>query len=156
LNIIVENLIIYQNHHIAKMINEKKIALNRVNGLIQKKREELLKKFPSVHTIDDGIIFRFFTKWDNCDDNNNIKYKRIICVDKPEEIVIFYYLPKGAYFELKERDYISCITCLNGCLEIVCNNIIRVLEPHTKMCLESNNFEGRALENTYVVTTNYR
>jgi len=135
------------------MINEKKIALNRVNGLIQKKREELLKKFPSVHTIDDGVIFRFFTKWDNCDDNNTIRYKRIPNLDKPDEIVVLFYLPKNAYFELKKREYIGCMTCIEGKLELVFSDTIRFLEGGTKICLDSDVFEGRALENTYLITT---
>jgi hypothetical protein len=136
------------------MTTEKKELLAKVNELINKRKKQLLEKLPSVHEVEDGIIIRFFAEWDNC--VNDIKYKRIINVDKPDEIVIFYYLPKGAYFELKERDYISCITCINGCLEIICNDNTRILEPQTKMCLESNHFEGRALENTYVVTTNYK
>ena len=136
------------------MTTERKELLAKVNELINKRKKQFLEKLPSVHEVEDGIIIRFFAEWDNCDSNESIKYKRIINVDIPEEIVIFYYLPKGAYFELKERDYISCITCLNGTLEIICNKKIRVLGPHTKMCLDSNLFEGRALENTYVVTCN--
>jgi hypothetical protein len=137
------------------MTTERKELLAKVNELIDKNKRRLLEKLPSVHEVEDGIIIRFFAEWDACGDDG-IKYKKIINVDKPEEIVIFYYLPKGAYFELIERDYISCVTCINGCLEIICNGKIRVLEPQTKMCLESNHFEGRALENTYVITTNYK
>ena len=138
------------------MTTERKELLAKVNDLIDKRKRQLLEKLPSVHEVEDGIIIRFFTEWDICDDNNNIKFRRISNVDRPEEVVIFYYLPKGAYFEMKERNYISCITCINGKLEIVCNGMTRVLEPQTKMCLESNRFEGRALENTYVITTNYK
>ena len=137
------------------MTTERKELLAKVNDLIDKRRKQLLDRLPSVHEVEDGIIIRFFAEWDFCDDNNNIKFRKINNVDKPEEIVIFYYLPKGVYFEMKERNYINCITCINGSLEIVCNGVTRVLGPQTKMCLESNCFEGRALENTYVITTNY-
>lgn len=138
------------------MTIEKKELLDKVNALIDKRKKQLLDMLPNVHDVEDGIIIRFFHEWDNCDDNNNIKYKRIKNVDKSEEIVIFYYLPKGTYFELKERNYISCMTCINGCVEIKYDNKIRVLETNTKICLETNNFEGRAIENSYVITTNYR
>ena len=135
------------------MTTERKELLAKVNELINRRRKQLLDKLPSVHEIDDGIIIRFFMNWDNCNENNYIKYKRIINVDNPDEILLFYYIPQGAYFEMRERNYIKCITCLNGSLEIITDKRIRLLEQHTKMCLESNTFEGRALENTYLVTS---
>jgi hypothetical protein len=137
------------------MTTERKELLAKVNELIEKRKKQLLDKLPSVHEVDDGIIIRFFSEWDNCDENTNIKYKRII-TDNPNEVVIFYYLPKGAYFELKERAYINCIVCLNGNIEITINNEIKVLNTNHKICLDSNLFEGRALDNTYLLTTNNR
>lgn len=136
------------------MTEEKREILSKVNALIQRRKEELLKKLPNVHKVEDAVIIRFFTEWDNCNDNEKIKYKRVKNLDKPEEIVLFYYLPKGAYFELKQRDYIYSIACLNGKLEIEYDDKIRILDTNTKICLESNIFEGRALENSYIVTTN--
>jgi hypothetical protein len=137
------------------MTTERKELLAKVNELINKRRKQLLDRLPSVHEVDDGIIIRFFAEWDDCNENNDIKYKRIIS-DNPNEVVIFYYLPKGAYFELKERAYINCIVCLNGSIEIVVNNDIKVLNSNHKICLNNNLFEGRALENTYLLTTNNR
>jgi hypothetical protein len=134
------------------MTTERKELLAKVNELINRRKKQLLEKLPDVHEVDDAIIIRFFAEWDDC--INNIKYKKILNVDKPEEITIFYYFPKGAYFELKKRDYIRCMICLNGKLEIITDTKIRVLDSNTKMCLESNLFEGRALENTYMITTN--
>ena len=136
------------------MTTERKELLNKVNELIDKRKKQLLDKLPNVHDVEDAIIIRFFTEWDNCNENTDIKYKRIANSSKPEEILLFYYLPKGAYFELKERNYINTVTCLNGCVEIICNKNIIVLEPNTKVSLESTMFEGRALENTYLITTN--
>jgi hypothetical protein len=135
------------------MTTERTELLAKVNKLIDKRKKQLLEQLPSVHEVEDGIIIRFFAEWDNCDDNNCIKYKRII-TDNPNEVVLFYYLPKGAYFELKERAYINCIVCLNGSIEILMNNEIKVLNANHKICLDTHLFEGRALENTYLVTTN--
>jgi len=132
---------------------EKKELLCKINALIHKRKEALLGKLPTIHKIEDGIVIRFFSEWDNCD-NTNIKYKKIPNEDKPDEIIIFFYLPKGAYFELEKRDYIGFMTCLNGKLELNFDNKIRILNPYTKICLNSDTFEGRALENTYVITTN--
>lgn len=142
--------------HIANhMTDEKREILNKVNELIEKRKEELLKQLPVVHEVDDSIIIRFFTEWDNCNDNVDIKYKRVV-TESPEEMVLFYYLPKGAYFSLMERAYINCITCLNGCVEIKTENKILVIDTNHKVCLDTNLFEGRALENTYLLTTNNR
>ena len=138
------------------MTTERKELLAKVNELINKRKNQLLDKLPDVHEVDDGIIIRFFTEWDNCGVNEDIKYKKIVNLDKPENIVIFFYVPKGAYFELKERDFINSIACLNGRLEVTYNQKVRVLETNTKICLDTNMFEGRALENTYVVTTNQK
>lgn len=137
------------------MTTERKELLAKVNELIDRRKKQLLDQLPSVHEVDDGIVIRFFAEWDNCDDNEVIKYKRI-ATDNPNEVVLFYYLPKGAYFELKERAYISCIVCLNGCLEIHVNNETKIVNANHKICLDTYFFEGRALENTYVVTTNNR
>jgi len=135
------------------MTEEKKIILNKIDELISKKKAELLKELPSVHEVSDGIIVRFFAEWDNCQDNNDIKFKNIQNLDKPNQIVKFMYLPKDAVFELMKREYICCITCLNGKLEIDTNGEIRTIEGFTKICVENDIFQGRALENTYIITT---
>jgi hypothetical protein len=135
------------------MVAEKKELLCKINALIHKRKEALLDKFPTIHKIEDGIIIRFFSEWDNCD-NTDIKYRKIPNEDRPDEIIIFFYLPKGTYFELEKRDYIGFMTCLNGKLELNFDNKIRILNSYTKICLNSDTFEGRALENTYVITTN--
>lgn len=136
------------------MVDEKKILLEKLRILINNRKEQLLKKLPVIHEIDDGVIIRFFTDWDNCQDNNKIRYKKVQNVDKPEEIIVFFYLPKGAHFELMKREYIGCMTCLNGALEIIVGGQKRILNAYNKMCLDDNIFEGKALENSYVVTTN--
>lgn len=136
------------------MTHEKRIILNKIDRLISKRKTELLKDLPSVHEIDDGIVIRFFTEWDNCDDNNDIRFKKINNLDNPDEIVYFMFLPKNAIFDLMKRDYIGCISCLSGKLEINIDNKIRMLENYSKICLESDVFQGKALENTYIITTN--
>ena len=134
------------------MTEEKQIVLNKIDTLLNKRKAELLKKLPSIHEIDDGIIIRFFTEWDEC--HNDIKFKRIIDDSKPEEVIMFYFLPKGAVIERKKRDYIKCIACLSGELEIVEETQTRYLTPYKKFCLDSDECHGIALEDTYVITSN--
>jgi hypothetical protein len=136
------------------MTDERKTILDRVNALIEKRKDELLKALPSIHEIDDGIIIRFFTNWDNCDSNELIRYKRIIDDNKPNDVVIFYFIPKGAIIERKKRDYIHCISCISGKVELNINNKIECLTGFKKICFDAEEFEGVALEDTYVLTSN--
>jgi len=145
---------IYLNHHIVKMTEERKKILDKINLQIDKLRNNLLDKFPAIHEIDDGIIIRFFTDWDCCDDNSKIRYKRIINEEKPEEKTIFMYLPKGAYFQHMKRDYVDSVICLSGEIELNINNEIVYIEKYTKKRLISNEFHGRVLENTYLIASN--
>ena len=74
------------------MTNEKRRLLDKINDSIRKKKEQLLNQLPIVHKIDDGIIIRFFTNWDNCDSNVEIKYKKIVNLDNSKEKLIFFYM----------------------------------------------------------------
>jgi hypothetical protein len=136
------------------MTEEKQAILNKVNALIDKRKDELLKKLPIVHEVSDAIIIRFFTKWDNCDSNEEIKYKLIKDKDNPDQIIIFYYIPKGAHIILKKRDYIRTITCLNGFLELDVNGKLIYVSELEKVTIDFDEWQGRALENTYAVTSN--
>lgn len=138
------------------MTEERKIVLDKIDALLSIKKSELLKELPDIHTVDDGIVIRFFTDWDNCDDDEDIKYKKIINLDDPDESVVFFYIPKNSFFDLKKRFYIGCITCLNGSMDIISNNITRYLKVGQKICIDSADVQGKALENTYIIITSNR
>lgn len=138
------------------MTEEKRIILEKIDALISKKRAKLISELPSIHEIEDGIIIRFFTEWDNCIDGTDIKYKKIPNHDNPDESVVFFYIPKGAFFDLKQRFYIGCLTCLSGRIDITVDNQIRLLEGYSKICVESSEVQGLALENTYLIATSNR
>lgn len=138
------------------MTEEKRIILDKIDKLICKKRAELINELPSIHEIEDGIIIRFFTEWDNCLDNTDIKYKKIPNHDNADESIVFFYIPKGAYFDLKQHFYIGCITCLSGRIDITVENNTRFLESYSKICVESAEVQGLALENTYLIATSNR
>jgi hypothetical protein len=134
------------------MSNERKLILEKVNMLINKRKVELLKRFPSIHEVDDGIIIRFFSEWDDC--VNNIKYHKIINENNSEDITIFYFLPKGAIIELKKREYVKTISCLSGKLEVNVNGTVIYLTGFKKLSLDVDEFQGIALEDSYALTTN--
>ena len=135
------------------MTEEKKILLDKIEYLINKRKSDLIKELPDVHEVSDGIIIRFFGGWDNCEGNDVIKYKSIKNLNNSDETVRFFYLPKNTVIDLKKRDYIKCITCLNGKVEININGEITILNDFNKICLDNNEFHGKALENTYLITT---
>jgi hypothetical protein len=83
-----------------------------------------------------------------------IRYKSIINKNNPNEFVIFYYIPKDTHIELKKREYIRTITCLNGILELDINGKLMYVTELEKVILDSDTWQGKALENTYVLTTN--
>jgi len=134
------------------MTDERRIILDRVNALIDKRKAELLRGLPSIHEIDDGIIIRFFTEWDGC--VNDIKYRKIIDENNPDDINIFYFLPKGAVIELKKRDYIHSIECLSGRFELNIDGESKLLTGFKKISFNTEEFQGIALEDTYVLTSN--
>ena len=136
------------------MTDEKRKILDRVYEQIDRRKKELLSLIPDIHEIEDGFIIRSFSVWKNCNDNDVIKYKRIPNINKPEEIVMLFYLPKGTIFEMKKRNYINFITCLSGSVEIDVNNKIIFLDSYSKVSLDHKEFCGRAIRNTYLITTN--
>ncbi len=137
------------------MNEQKQIVLKKIDELLSKRRAEMLMEFPSIHEIDDGIIVRFFTEWDNCADNDQIKFKKLES-ENPDESVVFWYLPKGSSFELKQRFFIGCMTCLNGEMEVDVNDKIIFLKGYQKKCVNSEDVKANVLENTYLLTTSNR
>lgn len=133
---------------------EKQKILDKINFLINKKESELLNTLPSVHDIGDGIVIRFFNNWGNCFDNEEIKYKQINDNDKPEDITVFHFIPKGTILKLEKRDYIQTIICVSGKLKLEVNNESIIIDAFNKTTLKSNEFKGVCLEDSYVITLN--
>jgi hypothetical protein len=138
------------------MTSERKLLLNRVNELIDKKKNELLKYLPNIHKIEDGIMIRTFYDWVECDENIDIKYKKILNINKPDDISYFYYLPKETELKIKGENYVSYVTCLTGKIKLEFDNKSVILEPYSKTYINDNEFYCRALENTYIITTNMK
>lgn len=138
------------------MNEEKKIILDKINNLISKRTSNLFKKLPDVHEISDGVIIRFFTEWDNCADDTNIKFKKIVNHENPDDSVVFFYIPKGSFFNLEQRFYFGCLTCLNGLIEITSKGKTKIIESYNKICIDDDDIQGKAFENTYLITTSNR
>ena len=135
---------------------QKQKLLEKIHNQIKEKRKFILSQMPNVHRIDDGIIIRYFTEWDHCIDDEHIKWKKINNLDEPDESVVLFYLPKGSNFELKQRFYIGCMTCLSGKMEVFVNDKDISLESYQKICVDSEDVSGKVLENTYLITSSNR
>jgi hypothetical protein len=135
-------------------IEKKKIILDKINELIDNRKTELLKQFPYIHEIDDGIIVRSFTKWDNCDDNKDIKYKKIINENNLDEVIIYVFIPKNTVINEDKKDYIRTLIVLSGKIEININNEKTTLTGFTKTTLNIEKLNAIALEDSYLITSN--
>lgn len=138
------------------MNEQKEKILKRIDELIDKKREELLKSFISIHELNDGIILRSFNGWDNCDDNNDIKYKIIPNRNDSDELTIFSFIPKDAKMEFKTREYIQSLTMLSGKLELSDSNGTSLVDSYSRIVINNKKFGCVALEDTYALTSNRR
>lgn len=136
------------------MTEERKIILDKVNQLLNEKIGNLIKKIPDIHEIDDGIIIRYFNEWGVCHDNENIKYKVISNNTASKELILFHFIPKNTILLHKKREYVRSIICLSGNLELRVNNNLVVVNKYTKTCIDDIEFNGIALEDTYLLTSN--
>lgn len=134
------------------MTEERRQILDKINNLLDKRKAELFEEFPNVHEIDDGVIIRFFTEWDNCAESEEIKFKKLDS-DNPDESVVFFFLPKGSSFKLQQRFFIGCMTCLSGKMNVHVRGETIPLESYRKICINSEEVGGDVLENTYLITT---
>lgn len=136
------------------MSEEKKKILDRINELIDKRKEELFLRFPYIHEIEDGIIIRFFTDWDNCKVNEEVRYRKFTNDSDDGDVTILHFIPKDTKLYLNKRDYIHSVICINGKLDIKIDEEIFTLKSHKKLYLPNNELEAYAHEDTYVITQN--
>lgn len=134
------------------MEEEKRILLKKIYEQIAKKRKGLLDKCPSIHKIDDGVVIRFFTSWENCKNVDGIKYREILDKKNPYKKAHFFYIPKNSVFDIEKNNYYSTIICLNGKLEVTVDGKTTTIDAYSKHNIESDRFEGKSLENSYVLT----
>lgn len=133
---------------------DKNSLLAEIKESINKRKEYLLNKIPVVHTINDGIIIRFFSGWSD-NKNNTIKYIDINNDENETSNKSFYFfLPKGSLFDVTEQNYIDELICLEGKLQLHYNNNIKILNSFSKFNIPKyTKHYGIALENTYLLVS---
>jgi len=133
------------------MTEEKQKLLTKIHEQLNNKKKEILRHLPIVHEIEDGFVVRFFSKWDHCEDNEKIRYQKIIS-DVPDEVLYHFYMPKGTILDIQKREYAGCIICLSGHIELYVDGEIIEMYSNQKKCLSSDQYHGRVLRDTYVIT----
>jgi hypothetical protein len=135
------------------MNEERAKIISRINELIDKRKLELLKRFPYIHEIEDGIIIRFFTDWDNCWLEETVKTKTIIDKENPDRKILFEFIPKGTIFPLIKREHVHTIICFSGKIDVTINDEVIHLTSFTKTRLSSDTFTAIALEDSYILVS---
>jgi hypothetical protein len=133
------------------MTEEKRQLLTKIHSQINKKKQDILNSLPVVHSIEDGIVIRFFSNWEQCEDDYRIKFRKIQC-DNPEDVKYNFFLPKGTILDIKKREYAGCITCLSGEIELEVNGKVVHLSEHMEKCLENDVYHGKVIRDAYLLT----
>ena len=133
--------------------NEKKRLLNVIKEQIYKRKKILLEKLPIIHTINDGIIIRFFDEWKKIGEEN-IRYIQIKNDKDLDNKTYYFFLPKNSMFDINNNKNIETIICLEGKIELHFNNKIKLLNSYNKLNIPQNtNHYGIAIENTYLIVS---
>lgn len=133
------------------MTEEKEKVIERIHKQISKKKRELINNLPMIHLIEDGIIIRFFSNWEQCEEDSRIRYVKIDTGDSERKKYNFF-LPKGTILDIKKRRYAGCIMCLTGELDLEVSGKHVHLKAPMERCLDSDVYCGRVLKDSYVVT----
>lgn len=129
----------------------KQSLISDIKSSINKRKEYLISKMPLVHTINDGIIIRFFNGW-NDSEHKDVKYINITNENQINTKAFYFFLPKGSIFDVREHKYEEQLICLDGKIQLHYNDNIKILNSFSRFNVPSNTKHyGIALDNTYMV-----
>lgn len=130
---------------------EYKEKFSEVKKLIEKRKQSILEKLPVIHKIEDGIIIRFFSTWEN-KENTKIKTKNIKSQDSDKDLIYLAYIPKNSYFDVEKHTYKETIITLDGQLELNIDGKLKILESFSKLSIKAQTkHSGKALKDTYLI-----
>jgi hypothetical protein len=133
------------------MTSELKEAFEKAKKIIYDKKELMVDSLPVVHELEDGILIKFFSKWEDCE-HEKIKIKKISSLDNEHEKIYLGFLPKGIKIKARTNDFLECFILLDGQITIDVEGDIKSLEAFTKMCIKpQNNYSGEAFKDSYVI-----
>lgn len=135
--------------------DEKTRLINEIKDQINKRKNYLLNQLPIVHTINDGIIIRFFDEWEESE-YEDVKYIEIENTNDEDEGIKTYYffLPKGSIFDIKEHTNIETMICLEGKMQIHYDDKVKMLNSYSRFTIpENTKHYGIAIQNSYMIVS---
>ena len=135
------------------MTQERKDAFKKVKELISLKQEFFLNNFPIIHEIEDGLIIRFFTTWEDSKIYPGVKIRRIEnkAINKNEKILLSF-IPKGTIFDSHSHNFKECFICLDGEMDIKIDDQMHILENFSKLTIDKNiTHSAIAVKDTYLI-----
>lgn len=133
------------------MTPELKNAFEKAKKIIYEKQELMYDSMPVVHELEDGILIKFFSNWEDTN-YKDIKIKKISSLDSKTEKIYLGFVPKGIKIKARSNNYTECIICLDGDLLIDIEGDLYNLHPFSKICVSPNmKYDGEAINDTYFI-----
>lgn len=135
------------------MSTERKNIINEIKNAINKRKEVLLKKIPLVHTLNDGIVIRFFNGWEDSE-HSDIKYIQVKNYSPDDDKTYYFFLPRGSIFSVKKHDYEETLVCLDGKVQLHLGDEIRMMRSFSKHHIPpQTKHYGIAINDTYMLVS---
>lgn len=133
------------------MSTERTNIINDIKNGINKRKEILLKKIPLVHTLNDGIVIRFFNGWEDSE-YSDIKFIEIVNSRLEDDKTYYFFLPRGSIFSVKEHEYEETLICLDGKVQLHIEDEVKMMNSFTKHHIPpQKKHYGIAMNDTYML-----
>lgn len=133
------------------MSTERTNIINDIKNAINKRKEVLLKKIPLVHTLNDGIVIRFFNGWEDSE-YSDIKFIEIANSRLEDDKTYYFFLPRGSIFSVKKHEYEETLICLDGKMQLHIEDEVKMMDSFTKHHIPpQKKHYGIAINDTYML-----
>ena len=133
------------------MSTERTNIINDIKNAVNKRKEILLKKIPLVHTLNDGIVIRFFNGWEDSE-YSDIKFIEIENSRLGDDKTYYFFLPRGSIFSVKRHEYEETLICLDGKIQLHIEDDVKMMNSFTKHHIPpQKKHYGIAMNDTYML-----
>ena len=133
------------------MSTERTNIINDIKNAINKRKEILLKKIPLVHTLNDGIVIRFFNGWEDSE-YSDIKFIEIANSILEDDKTYYFFLPRGSIFSVKKHEFEETLICFDGKVQLHIVGEVKMMNSFTKHHIPpQKKHYGIAIDDTYML-----
>ena len=111
------------------MSTERTNIINDIKNAINKRKEILLKKIPLVHTLNDGIVIRFFNGWEDSE-YSDIKFIEIANSILEDDKTYYFFLPRGSIFSVKKHEFEETLICFDGKVQLHIEGEVKMMNSY--------------------------